>query len=51
MDPVVFCTNLIASSSSFVALMTAPPTVALWPSKYFVVLWMDKSAPISRGRW
>ncbi len=31
--------------------MTAPPTVALWPSKYFVVLCTEMFAPSSSGRW
>ena len=31
--------------------MTAPPVVALWPSKYFVVLCTEMLAPSSSGRW
>ncbi len=31
--------------------MTAPPVVALWPSKYFVVLCTETFAPSSSGRW
>ena len=31
--------------------MTTPPTLSLWPLRYFVVLWMTRSAPSSIGRW
>ena len=30
--------------------MTIPPTLSLWPFRYFVVLWMTRSAPSSIGR-
>ena len=36
--PLAFWMNRMDSSSSSVAAITAPPTVALWPSKYLVVL-------------
>ena len=36
--PVAFWMKRSAWSCSFVRVTTAPPTVALWPSKYFVVL-------------
>ena len=49
--PVVFWMKRIFSSSSAVRQTTAPPTVALCPSKYFVVLWTTMSAPSSNGRW
>ena len=28
-----------------------PPTLSLWPFRYFVVLWVTRSAPNSIGRW
>ena len=31
--------------------MTTPPTLSLWPLRYFVVLWVTRSAPNSIGRW
>ena len=49
--PAAFCRNRRASACSRVRATTAPPTVALWPSKYLVVLWIDMSAPSSSGRW
>ena len=31
--------------------MTMPPTLSLWPLRYFVVLCVTRSAPNSIGRW
>jgi hypothetical protein len=51
MTPAAFITKRTFLSSSALSTTTAPPTVALWPSKYFVVLWTEMFAPSSSGRW
>ena len=49
--PAAFITKRMAFACSAVRATMAPPTVALWPSKYLVVLCTTKSAPSSSGRW
>ena len=49
--PSAFCTNLSHSMSSSFVAMTTPPTLSLCPFRYFVVLWVTRSAPNSIGRW
>ena len=51
MVPVLFWMKRTAVACSCDLLITAPPTVALWPSMYLVVLWIEMSAPSSNGRW
>ena len=49
--PAAFCTNFSHSMSSSRVAMTTPPTLSLWPFRYFVVLCVTRSAPNSIGRW
>ena len=49
--PAAFCTNFSHSMSSSRVATTTPPTLSLWPLRYFVVLCMTRSAPNSIGRW
>ena len=51
MMPAVFSMKRKASACSSVAAVTEPPTVALWPSMYLVVLCNERSAPSSSGLW
>ena len=51
MLPVEFWMKRIASACSRDLLIAAPPTVALWPSMYLVVLCTDTSAPSSSACW
>ena len=51
MAPSAFCTNLNHSMSSSRTAMTMPPTLSLWPLRYFVVLCVTMSAPNAIGRW
>ena len=49
--PSAFCTNVSHSMSSSRVATTTPPTLSLWPFRYFVVLCITRSAPNSIGRW
>ena len=49
--PSAFCTNFSHSMSSSRVATTTPPTLSLWPLRYFVVLCTTRSAPNSIGRW
>ena len=49
MAPAAFCTNFSHSMCSSRTQTTMPPTLSLWPLRYFVVLWMTMSAPRARG--
>ena len=48
--PSAFWMNFSHSMSSSRTAMTMPPTLSLWPFRYFVVLWTTRSAPNSIGR-
>ena len=48
--PAAFWMNRSHSMSSSRTATTMPPTLSLWPFRYFVVLWTTRSAPNSIGR-
>ena len=49
--PAAFWTNCSRSEAASSLLITTPPTMSLWPFRYFVVLCTTRCAPSSIGRW
>ena len=48
--PMAFCMKRSFSASALSPVMSAPPTVSLWPPRYLVVECITMSMPCSSGR-